>query len=135
MSQVSKTPFILGLTGGILGFFISIALVDIGDIIHGIVSGVGSASEVSAANTISFLAGMGVLWSIIGIIGASLSLEANRSVTVTSGIIMLMSAFGGLLGYSIGTAFFPSFILLLMGGIMALRKSHIQPVQAPPQPI
>jgi len=126
MGETSKTPFILGLIGGIIGFLISIGLVALGAAFKGIDSGLGSTSGVSAANSITFLAGMGVLWSIIGVIGASISLSARRSVSVVAGIVMLVSAFGGLLVDSIGLFYALSFILLLIAAILAFRKKGVK---------
>lgn len=130
MSETSKTPFILGLIGGIIGFLISIALVGLGATFQGIGSGLGSASVTKDANSITFLAGMGVLWSIIGVIGASISLSAKRSVSVVAGVIMLVSAFGGLLGDSIGVFYGLSFILLLIAAILAFIKKGVKKEQS-----
>jgi hypothetical protein len=114
------------LVGAVIGFLISILLLAAGDAFQGLASGLGSASALKDANSISFLAGMGALWSVIGVTGALLSLVAKRPVAIIAGIIMLISAFGGLLVDSIGIFFVLSFILLLIAGIMCFRKKHIQ---------
>lgn len=129
MSETSKTPFILGLIGGVIGFLISIAFLAAGAAFQGLATGLGSTSALKDANSISFLAGMGVLWSVIGVIGAVVSLASRRSLAIVAGIIMLISAFGGLLVDSIGLFYGLSFILLLIAGIMAFRKKHIHPKQ------
>ena len=121
IGKKSKTPFILGLIGGVIGFLVSIAFIGLGAAFQGIGSGLGSSSLTKDANSITFLAGMGVLWSIIGIIGASISLSSKRSVSVVAGIIMLISAFGGLLVDSIGIFYGLSFILFLIAAILAFR--------------
>ncbi len=77
------------------------------------------------ANSISFLAGMGALWSLIGVIGAVVSLASRRSIAIAAGVIMLISAFGGLLADSISIFYGLSFMLLLTAGIMAFRKKHV----------
>ena len=71
----------------------------------------------------SFLAGMGALWSLIGVIGAVVSLASRRSITIVAGVIMLISAFGGLFADSIGFFYGLSFMLLLIAGIMASEGS------------
>lgn len=126
MTETSKVPFILGLVGGVIGFLISIAFVATGAALQGLATGIGSSSALKDANSISFLAGMGALWSVIGIIGAVVSLTSRRSIAIVSGVIMLISAFGGLLVDSIGFFYGLSFILLLIAGIMAFRKKHIR---------
>ena len=125
MSETSKTPLILGLIGGVIGFLISIGLLAFGAAAQGLASGLGSASALKDANSISFLAGMGALWSVIGVIGAVVSITSRRSIAILSGVIMLISAFGGLLVDSIGIFYGLSFILLLIAGIMAMRKKHV----------
>ena len=125
MSETSKTPLILGLIGGVIGFLISIAFLATGAALQGLATGLGSSSALKDANSISFLAGMGALWSVIGVIGAVVSLTSKRSIAIVSGVIMLISAFGGLLVDSIGIFYVLSFILLLIAGIMAMRKKHV----------
>ena len=44
MGETSKTPFILGLIGGVIGFLISIAFLAAGAAFHGLATGPGSAS-------------------------------------------------------------------------------------------
>ena len=66
------------------------------------------------SNSISFRAGMGALWSVIGVIGAVVSLASKRSIAIVAGVIMLISAFGGLLTDSISIFYGLSFILLLI---------------------
>lgn len=134
MSETSKAPFILGLIGGIIGFLVSIGFVALGAAFQGIDSGLGSTSGVNAANSISFLAEMGVLWSIIGVIGAAISLSAKRSISAVAGVVMLISAFGGLLGDSIGVFYGLSFILLLIAAILAFRKKGMKNEQSTSTP-
>lgn len=122
MRETSKAPMILGLIGGIIGFLISIGLMFTGAALQGFATGLGSSSAANDAASITMMAGMGALWSIIGIIGAAISISTKRSVSAVAGLIMLIGAFGGLLGDSIGVFFGLSFILLLIGAIMAFMK-------------
>jgi len=58
INEVIKTSFILGLVGAVIGFLISILLLAAGAPFHGLASGLGSASALKDANSISFLAGI-----------------------------------------------------------------------------
>ncbi len=98
----------LGLLGGIFGLIGAITAIMFG--------GLGQALNASGASSIVGAGVMAIVFSIIGIVGAVLVKSRNR----TAGYMMLISAFGGLICISL--AYVISFILLLIGGIMALRK-------------
>lgn len=102
------TELVLGLLGGIFGFFGALFAIGIG--------GLGSAFGASGASDIVGLGFAAIIFSILGIIGAVLV----KSKSKTAGWLMIISAFGGLI--SISFAYLLPFILLLIGGIMALRK-------------
>ena len=105
----------MGLTRGVIGFLISIALL-----------ATGTASPLKDANSISFLAGNGAQWSVIGLIGSVLSLASKRYIAIVDGVDILISAFGLLLFNSVGIFYGLSFTLLLIAGIMAFRSKHIE---------
>ncbi len=100
--------FILGLLGGIFGFFGALFAILMGSL--------GGAFGMEEASKIVGLGFAAIIFSIIGIIGAALV----KSRTKIAGWLMIISAFGGLI--SISFAFLLPFILLLIGGIMASRK-------------
>jgi len=99
--------FILGLIGGIIGFFAGIAALLIGSL--------ASAFSVSGGSTAIGLGFGAILFSIIGIVGAALV----KSKTKIAGYLMIISAIGGLICVSV--FYILSFILLIIGGIMAVR--------------
>lgn len=102
--------FVLGLLGGIFGFF--------GAFLGLIVGGIGSAFKASGASTISYLAGFAIIFSIIGIVGAALV----KSKPKLGGWFMIVSAVGGLICISL--FYLLPFVLLLIGGLMALIRKE-----------
>ena len=103
------SEFVLGLLGGIFGFFASIFAMMVG----GLSSALGGGSE------IVYLGFSAMFFSILGIVGAAFV----KSKTKLGSWIMIASAIGGLI--SISFAFLLSFVLLLIGGLMGLlRKSN-----------
>jgi hypothetical protein len=101
---------VLGLLGGIFGFFGAVFAIGIG--------GLAGAFGASGASEVVGLGFAAIVFSIIGIIGGVLA--KSKTKTRTAGWLMIISAFGGLI--SISFAFLLPFILLLIGGILALRK-------------
>jgi hypothetical protein len=99
--------FILGLIGGIIGFFAGVAAIFIG--------GLGSAFSVSGSSNLIGLGFGAIIFSIIGIVGAAIV----KSKTKLSGYLMIISAIGGLI--CISAFYILSFILLIIGGILAVR--------------
>lgn len=102
--------FVLGLIGGIFGF--------IGAIIALTVGGLGGAFGAEGALTITTLGWFAMLFSVIGIVGASLV----NSWTIGAGIFMLVSAVGGLI--CISFFYILPFILLVIAGLMALLRKE-----------
>ena len=102
------TEFILGLIGGIFGFF--------GALIALMVGGIGSVVKASGASSMMGLGWGAIIFSIIGIVGATLV----KSKPKLSGWIMIISAVGGLICISL--FYLLPFVLLLLGGLMALIK-------------
>ena len=99
--------FILGLIGGIIGFFAGIAAILIGSI--------ASAFSVNSASNVIGLGFGAIIFSIIGIVGTAIV----KSKTKIAGYLMIISAVGGLI--CISAFYILSFILLIIGGIMAVR--------------
>lgn len=99
--------FILGLLGGVLGFFAGIAAIGVGAF--------GSAFSVQGASSIIGLGVGAVIFSIIGIVGAAIV----KTNTKNAGYLMIISAIGGLI--CISAFYILSFILLIIGGVMAVR--------------
>lgn len=107
--EKSRTvELVLGLLGGIFGFFGALFAIGIG--------GLAGAFGASGASDVVGLGFAAIIFSIIGIIGA----VSVKSKSKTAGWLMIISAFGGLI--SISFAYLLPFILLLIGGIMALRE-------------
>ena len=100
--------FVLGLIGGIFGFF--------GALIALMFGGIGSALGGEGASTIIGLGWLAILFSIIGIVGAALV----KSKTKVGGWMMIISAVGGVI--SVSFAYALSFILLIIAGLMAVIK-------------
>jgi len=100
--------FVLGLIGGIFGFF--------GALIALMFGGIGSALGGEGASTIIGLGWLAILFSIIGIIGAALV----KSKTKVGGWMMIISAVGGVI--SVSFAYALSFVLLIIAGLMAVIK-------------
>ncbi|MBI5060860.1 MAG: hypothetical protein HZB67_00940 [Candidatus Aenigmarchaeota archaeon] len=103
-----NTELVLGLLGGIFGFFAGILALGIG--------GIGSVFGASGAGQIMLQAGVAILFSLIGIVGAALVKGRPKM----GGWIMIISAFVGLIAISL--FFLLSFVLLLVGGIMGVRR-------------
>jgi hypothetical protein len=102
------TEFVLGLIGGILGIF--------GSLIALAVGGFGGAVGAEGATTVIGLGWLGILFSVIGIVGSALVKSKLR----LGGALMTVSAIGGVV--SISFAYIPSFILLIIAGLMGLFK-------------
>ena len=97
---------ILGILGGIAGIIGGISVLFIG--------GVGTAFELEGAATLTGLGFAAIPLGILGIVGGALALGKPKA----AGIIMLISAVGGVIAISAG--YIVAFILLLVGGILAL---------------
>ena len=100
--------FVLGLIGGIFGFF--------GAIFAMLVGGLSKVFGASDASTVVGLGWAAILFSILGIVGASLV----KSKKKLGGWFMVISAIGGVI--SISFAYALSFVLLIIAGLMALIK-------------
>jgi Protein of unknown function (DUF4064)/zinc-ribbon domain len=102
--------FILGLIGGILGFLVGLAEIAFGSL--------GTAFAVQGSSNIIGLGFGAIIFSIIGIVGAAIV----KNHTKIAGYLMIISAIGGLICASI--FYILSFILLIIGGIMAVRYKN-----------
>ena len=102
------TEFVLGLLGGIFGFFASIFALAVG--------GLGKAFNASGASTISYLGWFALLFSVLAIVGSVVVQHKPK----LGGAFMLISAIGGIISISFFYAL--SFILLLIGGLMGIFK-------------
>jgi hypothetical protein len=102
------TEFVLGLLGGIFGFF--------GSLIAFMVGGLGNAFGAEGASTISTLGWFALLFSVLAIVGSVVVKHKPR----LGGIFMLISAIGGLI--SISFFYVLSFVLLLIAGLMGIFK-------------
>ena len=99
---------VLGIIGGIFGILAAMFII-----------GFGGFSEVIGYEEYEFFygrGGIGLLLGCIGIIGAAI---VNRNNKIAGGL-MLLSAVGGLL--ALGLFWSISFILLLVGGLLAFRS-------------
>jgi len=103
------TEFILGLLGGIIGFFAGFAAIAIG--------GIGGAFGIASAGTVIAGGAGAIVFSILGIIGAAI---VNRH-TKTAGYLMIISAICGLICISL--FYVLSFILLIIAGILAVKNA------------
>jgi hypothetical protein len=103
-----KTEFVLGLIGGILGFFGALFALFFG--------GLGGAFGMDGASTIVGLGWGALAFSILGIVGSVTVMHKQR----LGGVFMTVSAVGGLICIS----FFYSlaFILLIIGGLMGIFR-------------
>ncbi|WP_422149049.1 double zinc ribbon domain-containing protein [Methanoregula sp.] len=104
------TEFVLGLLGGIIGFFAGFAAIGIG--------GIGSVFGAANAGTVIVGGAGAIVFSILGIIGAAI---VNRH-TKAAGYLMIISAICGLICISL--FYVLSFILLIIAGIMAVRHNE-----------
>jgi hypothetical protein len=102
------TEFVLGLIGGIFGFF--------GAIIALMFGGLGAAFAAEGASTVISAGWVAMLLSIVGIVGASIV----KGKPKTGGWFMIVSAVGGLIAISM--AYVLPFVLLIIGGLMAVIK-------------
>jgi len=100
--------FVLGLIGGIIGFF--------GAVIALLFGGLGGALGAEGASQIVGLGWLAILFSIAGIVGAALVKGKRR----TGGWLMVISAVGGVI--SVSFAYALAFILLIIAGLMALIR-------------
>lgn len=102
------TEFVLGLIGGIIGFFAALIALFIG--------GLGGAFDMEGASTISSLGIFAIIFSIVGIIG-SVTVRYKQRL---GGILMIVSAIGGLV--SISFFYVLSFVLLIIAGLMGVFR-------------
>ncbi len=100
--------FVLGLVGGIFGFFTALIVLMFG--------GIGSTLGGEGASTIIGLGWLAIIFSIIGIVGAVIV----KNKTKIGGWIMIISAVGGVI--SVSFAYALSFVLLIIAGLMAIIK-------------
>lgn len=100
--------FVLGLIGGIFGFF--------GALIALMLGGIGSVLGGKGASTVIGLGWLAILFSMIGIVGAALV----KNKTKLGGWMMIISAIGGVI--SVSFAYALSFILLILAGLMAVIR-------------
>ncbi len=108
---MKRTPeFVLGLIGSLLGLICAIIALTVG--------GFGAVFGVEEATLTITLGWFAILFSILGIVGASLV----NNWTIGAGIFMLVSAVGGLVCISFG--YIVPFILLIIAGLMALLRKE-----------
>ncbi|MDO8633758.1 MAG: DUF4064 domain-containing protein [archaeon] len=110
--------FVLGLIGGILGFFGALAALLLGGLAGAIGEAVESKEVVDSSSFIVVLGFAAIIFSIVGIVGSVLVRNKPR----LGGALMLVSAIGGLI--SISWFYSLSFILLLIGGLMGVLKKN-----------
>lgn len=104
------TEFVLGLLGGIFGFFGAILALFIG--------GVDAAISSSGNSEIIGLGWAAIFLSILGIVGAVLVKGKPKA----GGIMMLISSIGGLI--SISLFYLLPFVLLLIAGLMGIFRKE-----------
>lgn len=104
------TEFVLGLLGGIFGFFGAIMALFIG--------GVDAAFSSSGESSIVGLGWAAIFLSIVGIVG-SVMVKGKPKV---GGILMLISAIGGVI--SISLFYLLPCILLLIAGLMGVFRKN-----------
>jgi|SRR4051812_40212200 hypothetical protein len=102
------TEFVLGLIGGIFGFF--------GAFFALMMGGLDAAFSSTGTSDISALGWSAVILSIIGILGS----VVVKSKAKLGGCLMIVSAIGGVI--SISMFYILPAILLLIGGLMGLIK-------------
>ncbi|MFH1224857.1 MAG: DUF4064 domain-containing protein [Candidatus Diapherotrites archaeon] len=108
--------FVLGLIGGILGFFAALLAILIGGLGAAVGEAVDSQETASSGSLVILLGFSAIIFSIIGIVGAALVKGRPK----LGGGLMLVSAVGGLI--SISLFYSLSFVLLFIGGLMGLLK-------------
>ncbi|WP_117170090.1 DUF4064 domain-containing protein [Paraliobacillus sediminis] len=107
------TEFVLGLIGGILGFF--------GAIIALFVGGLDAAFNETGSSSITGLGWSAFLFSALAIVGS----VVVKSKAKLGGILLLVSAVGGLI--SISFFYLISAVLIGIAGIMGLvRKDKVK---------
>lgn len=99
---------VLGIIGGVFGFFASIFAMVFG----------GMISIFGAGNLITWLGFFAMIFSIVGLVGGCIT-KNNRK---TGGWMMVGSAIAGTI--SIGGFFILPGLLFLIGGIMALARKE-----------
>lgn len=102
------TEFVLGLIGGIFGF--------IGAILALFIGGVDAAFSESGTSDVIGLGWMGFLFSVLAIVGS----VVVRSKAKVGGILLLVSAVGGLI--SISMFYLVSAIMIGIAGLMGVFK-------------
>jgi len=105
------TEFVLGLIGGIFGFF--------GALIALVFGGIGKALGGSGASEIIGLGWGAILFSILGIVGS----VVVRNKAKLGGWFMIISAVGGVICISFFYSL--SFVLLLIAGLMGVIKKGV----------
>lgn len=105
MSRTAE--LVLGIIGGIFGLLASMAVIAFG--------GLGESVGAFGYEEFYSRGAAGLLLGVIGIIGAAIVNSRNK---VAAGL-MIVSAVGGL--FALGLFWGISFILLLVGGILAFR--------------
>lgn len=109
MSRTAE--LILGIIGGVFGILSAIFVISASGFFEAL--GVAETTEVEELYS---RGGLGLLLGCIGIIGATIVNKNNK----VAGALMLLSAIGGL--FALGVFWSISFILLLVGGLLALRS-------------
>lgn len=106
---------VLGIIGGLFGIAGSLFALGVGAL--------GSAAGTVGASQVVGLGWVALALSVVGILGAALALARPK----LSGILMLVSAIGGLVAISFG--YIVAAPLLFLGGILALvrRRTPARP--------
>lgn len=104
------TEFVLGLIGGIFGFFGALLVLMFG--------GIGSVLGASSTSNVISLGLVAILFSILAIVGS----VVVRSKAKLGGWFMIISAVGGLICISL--AYLLPFVLLLIAGLMGVIKKE-----------
>ncbi|HLS09872.1 DUF4064 domain-containing protein [Lentibacillus sp.] len=102
------TEFVLGLIGGIIGFFAAILALFVG--------GVDAAFSESGSSSITGLGWSAFVFSALAIVGA----VVVKSKANLGGILLIVSAIGGLI--SISMFYLISFILIGIAGLMGVFR-------------
>ena len=102
------TEFVLGLLGGIFGFFAAFAALFIG--------GIDAAFSSSGTSDIVGLGWAAVIFSIVGIVGSAMV----KSKAKVGGILMIIAAIAGVI--SVSAFYILPGILLLIGGLMGVFR-------------
>ncbi|MDK2795560.1 MAG: hypothetical protein PWQ22_1626 [Archaeoglobaceae archaeon] len=106
---MSRTgEMVLGILGGVFGILAAMFV--------GAIGGIGEAVGAFGYEELYLRAGAGLLLGALAIVGGAIVNKNNKA----GGILMLVSAIFGL--FALGPLWVLSFILLLVGGILALRS-------------